>query len=183
MDKLEDIISQLLETLDPNPSREGLNDTPTRVAKSLQFLTSGYHTTVEEVAGDALFTLDNPSGLVIVQDIEFYSLCEHHLLPFFGKVHVGYLPNNKVLGLSKVARIVELYARRFQIQERLTTQIAEAISTATDAAGVVVVSEASHMCMMMRGVQSHNSQTKAVCKLGAFESRDSLFADFTQLLS
>ncbi len=148
-------------------SREGLIDTPIRAAKAFGYLTRGYRQDLVTVANDAVFPSDNPE-LVLVQNIEFYSLCEHHLLPFYGVAHVGYLPDGKVLGLSKVARIVDMYARRLQIQENLTKQVAEAISELTGCRGVAVVMDASHMCMMMRGVSKQQSTTRTTSMLGEF---------------
>ncbi|MFC0269256.1 GTP cyclohydrolase I FolE [Kushneria aurantia] len=162
-----DIISALGE----DPNREGLRDTPQRAAKAMSFLTGGYHQHLDDIINGAVFSSDTDE-MVIVQDIELYSLCEHHMLPFIGKCHIGYLPRGKVLGLSKLARIVDMYARRLQIQEELTRQIATAISQATDARGVGVIIEARHMCMMMRGVQKQNSSMKTSVMLGDF--RDNL---------
>jgi len=153
---MEENFSQIIEAVGEDLTREGLVDTPKRAAKAFKFLTHGYEKTLEEVLNGAIFTADS-EDMVIVKDIELYSLCEHHLLPFIGKCHVGYLPQGKVLGLSKVARVVDMYARRLQIQERLTKQIADAIEQATGARGVAVVIEAKHLCMMMRGVEKQNS--------------------------
>ena len=150
-----------------NPEREGLLDTPKRAAKAMQYLCNGYHKSLEEVVNGALFESDNDE-MVIVRDIELYSLCEHHMLPFIGKAHVAYIPTGKVLGLSKVARIVDMFARRLQIQENLTKQIADAIQQVTSAAGVAVVIEAKHMCMMMRGVEKQNSCTITSALRGVF---------------
>ncbi len=144
--------------LGEDPSREGLANTPKRIEKSLRFLTSGYHADVDEVLNDALFTVDY-SEMVIVKDIDFYSLCEHHLLPFFGKCHVAYLPNGRVIGLSKIPRIVDIFARRLQVQERLTNQIAATISDKIKPLGVGVVTEAAHLCMSMRGVRKGGAKT------------------------
>ena len=157
----------ILVGLGENPQREGLLDTPKRAAKAMQYLCNGYHKSLDEVVNGALFESDNDE-MVIVRDIELYSLCEHHLLPFIGKAHVAYTPTGKVLGLSKVARIVDMFARRLQIQENLTRQIAEAIQKVTNAAGVAVVIEAKHMCMMMRGVEKQNSVMNTSVMLGAF---------------
>ncbi|OOR87851.1 GTP cyclohydrolase I FolE [Moraxella caviae] len=158
-------------------SREGLLDTPMRAAKAFGYLTRGYHQQLDVVANDAIFPSDN-GELVLVQNIEFYSLCEHHLLPFFGVAHVGYLPEGKVLGLSKVARIVDMYARRLQIQENLTKQVAEAISELTGCRGVAVVMDASHMCMMMRGVGKQQSTTRTMSMLGEFSSNAAVRSEF-----
>lgn len=162
-------------------SRDGLLDTPKRAAKAMHFLTKGYHETLEQVIGGALFDSDNDE-MVIVKDIELYSLCEHHLLPIVGKVHVGYLPSGKVLGLSKVARIVEMFARRLQIQENMTRQIAEAILQATGAKGVAVVVEAQHFCMMMRGVEKQNSWTTTSMMLGRFREDRGTRLEFLSLI-
>ena len=150
-----------------NLHREGLLDTPMRAAKAFGDLTAGYHQDLHTVANGAIFASDNPD-LVLVQNIEFYSLCEHHILPFFGVAHIGYLPDGKVLGLSKLARIVDMYAKRLQIQENLTKQIAQAIHELTDCRGVAVVMDASHMCMMMRGVGKQQSTTRTTCMLGVY---------------
>ncbi|MCG7412783.1 GTP cyclohydrolase I FolE [Moraxella nonliquefaciens] len=152
-----------------NLHREGLLDTPMRAAKAFGDLTAGYHQDLHTVANGAIFASDNPD-LVLVQNIEFYSLCEHHILPFFGVAHIGYLPDGKVLGLSKLARIVDMYAKRLQIQENLTKQIAQAIHELTDCRGVAVVMDASHMCMMMRGVGKQQSTTRTTCMLGVYET-------------
>ena len=153
---MQEIIRQLLAELGEDPSREGLLDTPKRVEKSLRFLTSGYQADVDAVLNNALFTVDY-NEMVIVKNIDFYSLCEHHLLPFFGKCHVAYIPQGRVLGLSKIPRLVEIFARRLQVQERLTNQVAETLREKIDPLGVGVVMEASHLCMSMRGVEKQNS--------------------------
>lgn len=171
----------ILGAVGEDVSRDGLRDTPKRAAKAMQFLTKGYHETLEQVVGGALFDSDNDE-MVIVKDIELYSLCEHHLLPIVGKVHVGYLPNGKVLGLSKVARIVEMYARRLQIQENMTRQIAEAILQVTGAKGVAVVVEAQHFCMMMRGVEKQNSWTTTSMMLGRFREDRGTRMEFLSLI-
>jgi GTP cyclohydrolase I len=166
---LEQSYTAILGQLGEDVTREGLVDTPKRAAKAMQFLCKGYQQTLEEVTNGALFSSDN-SEMVLVKNIELYSLCEHHILPFIGKAHVAYMPNGKVLGLSKVARIVDMFARRLQIQENLTREIAEAIESITDAAGVAVVIEAQHMCMMMRGVEKQNSTMVTSVMLGQFLS-------------
>ncbi|WP_312145125.1 GTP cyclohydrolase I FolE, partial [Stutzerimonas kunmingensis] len=157
---------EILSGVGENPEREGLRDTPQRAAKAMQYLCGGYNRSLEEIVNGALFASDNDE-MVIVKDIELYSLCEHHMLPFIGKAHVAYIPTGRVLGLSKIARIVDMFARRLQIQENLTRQIAEAIQEATGAAGVAVVIEAKHMCMMMRGVEKQNSVMNTSVMLGA----------------
>jgi GTP cyclohydrolase I len=171
----------ILGAVGEDVSRDGLRDTPKRAAKAMQFLTKGYHESLEQVVGGALFDSDNDE-MVIVKDIELYSLCEHHLLPIFGKVHVGYLPSGKVLGLSKVARIVEMFARRLQIQENMTRQIAEAILQVTGAKGVAVVVEAQHFCMMMRGVEKQNSWTTTSMMLGRFREDRGTRMEFLSLI-
>jgi GTP cyclohydrolase I len=171
----------ILESLQEDPQREGLKDTPKRAAKAMRHLCQGYEQTVDGIVNGALFSASSDE-MIIVRDIELYSLCEHHLLPFIGKAHVAYLPTGKVLGLSKVARIVDMFARRLQIQENLTQQIAEAIRDVTDAAGVAVVIEAQHMCMMMRGVEKQNSQMLTSVMLGAFRTTDSARQEFLQLI-
>ena len=178
---LENHYSSILEQLGEDVSREGLRDTPKRAAKAMQFLCRGYEQTLEEVTNGALFSSDN-SGMVLVKNVELYSLCEHHMLPFIGKAHVAYMPNGKVLGLSKVARIVDMYARRLQIQENLTRQIAEAIEQVTGAAGVAVVIEAQHMCMMMRGVEKQNSSMVTSVMLGQFRSNAATRSEFLSLI-
>jgi len=178
---MEKIFKQLLVEVGEDPSREGLLDTPKRAAKAMKFLTSGYQMTLDEVTNNAIFATDN-DDMVIVKDIELYSMCEHHLLPFIGKCHVGYLPKGKVIGLSKVARIIDLYARRLQIQENLTKQIADAVQEATGAMGVAVVIEAKHLCMMMRGVEKHNSVMSPSVMLGHFRDKRSTRAEFLTLI-
>lgn len=162
-------------------TRPGLLDTPDRAAKAFQFLTRGYNQTLDEVVNDALFPSDSDE-MIIVKDIELYSLCEHHLLPFIGKAHVAYIPTGKVLGLSKVARIVDMFARRLQIQEQLTVQIAECILDITGASGVGVIIEAKHMCMMMRGVEKQNSSMKTSAMRGSFRNNQATRNEFLSLL-
>ncbi|MEM7218292.1 MAG: GTP cyclohydrolase I FolE [Pseudomonadota bacterium] len=165
-----------------NPEREGLLDTPKRAAKAMLFLNRGYTQDLDTVVNNAMFESDTEE-IVLVKDIELYSMCEHHLLPFVGKCHVGYLPKGRVIGLSKIARIVDMYARRMQIQENLSRQIAEAILQVTNAAGVGVIVEAQHMCMSMRGVEKQNSQMKTSVMLGSFRSDASTRAEFLQLIA
>ena len=178
---MEHAFLQILEQLGEDPERDGLADTPKRAASAMQFLTKGYGEELSEIVNNALFESDT-SEMIIVQDIELYSMCEHHLLPFIGKCHVAYLPTGKVLGLSKVARIVDMYARRLQIQENLTKQIAEAIQSVTNAAGVGVIIEAQHMCMMMRGVEKQNSMMKTSMMLGQVQGDQSTRMEFLSLL-
>jgi len=177
----ESLVREMLVRVGEDPAREGLLRTPLRVAKAMDFLTSGYTTTVDEVVREALFHEDCQE-MVLVKDIEFYSLCEHHMLPFFGKAHVAYLPNGKVVGLSKVARIVDVFARRLQVQERLTNQVADALSEVLEPHGVAVVMEASHTCMMMRGVQKQNSSTITSAMRGSFRQDPRTRAEFMSLI-
>ena len=179
--KLEYIYTQILETIGEDPTRNGLLKTPQRAAKAFQFLMQGYHQNVEEVLNDAIFD-EEYDEMVIVKDIEFYSLCEHHLLPFFGKCHVGYIPRKKIVGLSKIPRIVDMFARRLQVQERLTRQIAEALRDVLHPAGVAVVMEAQHLCMMVRGVQKQHSQTMTNVMLGEFRDKNSTRAEFMRCI-
>ena len=181
MPRLSSHYREILAGLGENPEREGLLDTPKRAAKAMQYLCHGYQQSLDEIVNGALFESDNDE-MVIVKDIELYSLCEHHLLPFIGKAHVAYIPTGKVLGLSKVARIVDMYARRLQIQENLTKQIADAIQRVTNAAGVAVVIEAKHMCMMMRGVEKQNSVMSSSVMLGAFRESCNTRHEFLQLI-
>ena len=171
----------IIEHIGEDPARAGLADTPKRAAKAFEFLTQGYTQNLSDVVNDALFPSDS-SEMVLVQNIELYSLCEHHLLPFIGRCHVAYLPEGQVLGLSKVARVVDMFARRLQIQEQLTVQIAESIKQVTGAQGVGVIIEAEHMCMMMRGVQKQNSVTKTSAMLGTFRSDARTREEFLALL-
>ncbi|MHC8316138.1 GTP cyclohydrolase I FolE [Pseudomonas sp. LB3P31] len=172
---------EILVGIGENPDREGLLDTPARAAKAMQYLCHGYEQSVEEIVNGALFSSDTDE-MIIVADIELYSLCEHHLLPFIGKAHVAYIPTGKVLGLSKIARLVDMFARRLQIQENLTRQIADAIQDVTGAAGVAVVIEARHMCMMMRGVEKQNSTMNTSVMLGAFRESSNTRQEFLQLI-
>lgn len=171
----------IIEAVGEDLQRPGLRDTPERAAKAFEFLTRGYRQTVDEVVNNALFPSQS-SEMVVVQNIELYSMCEHHLLPFIGKCHVAYIPTGQVLGLSKVARIVDMYARRLQIQESLTTEIAETVLSVTDAAGVGVIIEAKHMCMMMRGVEKQNSIMKTSAMLGNFQTDQKTRDEFLALL-
>jgi GTP cyclohydrolase IA len=179
--RMQDIIRQLLGAVGENPSREGLVDTPKRVEKSLRFLTSGYTADVDAVLNGALFTVDY-NEMVIVKDIDFYSLCEHHLLPFFGKCHIAYIPNGKVVGLSKIPRLVDVFAHRLQVQERLTNQIANTLRDKIDPLGVAVVTEATHLCMAMRGVEKQNSVALTSAMLGTFREDARTRAEFLDLL-
>ena len=178
---MQDIIKQLLAGLGEDPSREGLRDTPKRVEKSLHFLTSGYATDVDAMLNNALFTVDY-NEMVIVKDIDFYSLCEHHMLPFFGKCHVAYIPNGKVVGLSKIPRLVDIFARRLQVQERLTNQIANTLREKINPIGVAVVTEATHLCMSMRGVEKQNSVAVTSAMLGAFRQDARTRSEFLNLI-
>jgi GTP cyclohydrolase I len=178
---MQDTIRRLLAELGEDPSREGLLDTPKRVEKALRFLTSGYSADVDTVLNNALFTVDY-NEMVIVKDIDFYSLCEHHLLPFFGKCHVAYIPQGKVIGLSKIPRLVEIFSRRLQIQERLTSQIAETLSEKVQPLGVAVVVEASHLCMSMRGVEKQNSVAVTSAMLGVFHDDARTRSEFLELV-
>ena len=174
-------IRDILTSIQEDPTREGLMDTPKRYAKSMQFLTSGYRSSVKEIVGKALFVAES-SEMVIVKDIELYSLCEHHMLPFFGKAHVAYIPNKKIIGLSKIPRIVDVFARRLQVQERLTAQVADALVEVLNPLGVAVVIEAAHFCMMMRGVEKQNSQTITSAMRGEFYSDATTRSEFLTLL-
>jgi GTP cyclohydrolase I len=173
--------TEILTQLGEDPTREGLLDTPKRAAKAMEFLTRGYSQDLETVINGALFTSDCDS-IVALDNIELYSMCEHHMLPFTGRCHIGYLPNGKVLGLSKLARIVDMFARRLQIQENLTQQIAQAIMDVTGAKGVGVIVEASHLCMRMRGVEKQNSEMKTSCMLGTFRTDKDTRSEFLQLI-
>ena len=173
--------ARIIEAIGEDPQRPGLKDTPKRAAKAMEYLTRGYKQSVEEVVNDALFPSDC-SEMVLVKDIELYSLCEHHLLPFIGKAHVAYIPDGKVVGLSKVARIVDMFARRLQIQEQLTVEIADTLQKVTGAAGVGVIIEAKHMCMMMRGVEKQNSVMKTSAMLGTFRSNQATRNEFLSLI-
>ena len=178
---MEDLIRQLLKELGEDPDREGLLRTPLRVAKAMKFLTSGYDADIDQVLNNALFSVDY-SEMVIVRDIDFYSLCEHHLLPFFGKCHIAYLPHKRVIGLSKIPRLVDVFSRRLQIQERLTNQIAETIREKIDPLGVAVVVEGTHLCMSMRGVEKQNSFAVTSAMLGGFRDNARTRMEFLELI-
>ncbi len=173
--------AEIIRAIGEDLNRPGLADTPKRAAKAMEFLTRGYQQKVEDVVNGALFPSDS-SEMIIVKDIELYSMCEHHMLPFIGRAHVGYIPTGKVVGLSKIARIVDMFARRLQIQEQLTVQIAETIQEVTEAAGVGVIIEAKHMCMMMRGVEKQNSSMKTSSMLGCFRDDASTRTEFLSLI-
>ena len=179
---MENAYRKIIQACGEDLERPGLVDTPKRAAKAMEFLTQGYRQNLDDVINNALFPSDSRE-MVIVKDIELYSMCEHHLLPFIGKAHVAYIPNGKVLGLSKIARIVDMYARRMQIQEQLTTEIAETVREVTGAEGAAVVIEAKHMCMMMRGVQKQNSVMKTSSMLGIFRTNQPTRAEFLSLIS
>ncbi len=178
--EFEDLVRRQLELLGEDPHREGLDRTPARVAKALRFLTQGYNTTAEEVVGNGVFKEEH-DNMIMVRDIELYSMCEHHMLPFFGKAHVAYIPNGKIVGLSKIPRIVDVYARRLQVQERLTEQIAEGLCSVLHPSGVGVVIEAYHLCMMMRGVEKQNSRTITSALRGAFREDPKTRDEFLRL--
>jgi len=177
----ERLVRDLLKELGEDPAREGLERTPERVAKALQYLTQGYARDVHDVLNDALF-VEEYDEMVVVKDIDFYSLCEHHLLPFFGRCHIAYMPSRKIIGLSKMPRLVEMFSRRLQVQERLTTQIAQTINEVLQPRGVAVVMEALHMCMLMRGVEKQNSKAVTSAMLGAFRERPETRAEFMELI-
>jgi len=180
-DALPGLVRRIIEALGEDPERDGLKRTPERVARSLEYLVSGYDQDVASVVNGALFE-EVVDEMVLVRDVEFYSLCEHHMLPFYGRVHVAYLPDRHVVGLSKIPRIVEVFARRLQVQERMTVQIAEAIQEVVRPRGVAVVSDAWHLCMMMRGVAKQASRTTASCMLGAFRDDPRTRSEFLSLL-
>jgi GTP cyclohydrolase I len=177
---LEPLVAQMIARLGEDPAREGLLRTPARVDQALRFLTSGYQTRIEDIVNEALFAVTYDE-MVIVRDIEFFSLCEHHMLPFFGKAHIAYIPRDRVIGLSKLPRIVDMFARRLQIQERLTQQIAECIQDVLDPVGVGVICEAQHFCMMMRGVEKQHSGTVTSAMLGDFRERKETRDEFLAL--
>lgn len=177
---MQEYFKKIIESIGEDPNREGLRDTPKRAAKAMEFLTQGYHMSAEEIVNGALFTSES-SELVIVRNIELYSLCEHHLLPFIGKCHVGYIPNGKIIGLSKVARLVDMHARRLQVQENLTYDIAKTMMDITGAKGVGVIIEAKHLCMMMRGVEKQNSVMTTSVMLGLLREDPRTRSEFLSL--
>jgi GTP cyclohydrolase IA len=181
LDRIANAYRELLQAIGEDADREGLQRTPDRAARALEFLTQGYRQSLDEIINGAVFE-SSASEIILVKDIELYSLCEHHLLPFIGRAHVAYLPNGKVIGLSKVARIVDVFARRLQIQENLTTQIAESLMRCLEPSGVAVVVEAKHLCMMMRGVEKQNSVMKTSCLLGTFKDDARTRSEFLSLL-
>ncbi len=181
LDSVANAYRELLQSIGEDVNREGLQRTPDRAARALEFLTQGYRQNLDEIINGAVFE-SSASEIILVKDIELYSLCEHHLLPFIGRAHVAYLPNGKVIGLSKVARIVDVFARRLQIQENLTTQIAESLMRCLEPSGVAVVVEAKHLCMMMRGVEKQNSVMKTSCLLGTFKEDARTRSEFLSLL-
>jgi len=181
LDRIAQAFRELLRGIGEDLNREGLRRTPDRAARALEFLTQGYRQDLDEIINDAIFDSD-ASEIILVKDIELYSMCEHHLLPFIGRAHVAYIPNGKVIGLSKVARIVDVFARRLQIQENLTTQIAESLMGCLEPGGVAVVVEAKHLCMMMRGVEKQNSVMKTSCLLGSFKDDARTRSEFLSLL-
>tara|TARA_B100000427_G_scaffold132243_1_gene110028 strand:- start:519 stop:1082 length:564 start_codon:yes stop_codon:yes gene_type:complete len=181
-DKIEVITKQLLEEIGEDPNREGLLKTPSRVSKAWSFFSKGYKQDLNRIINDAIFEED-AKDMVIVRDIEFFSLCEHHLIPFFGKAHVGYIPNGKVIGLSKIPRIIDMFSRRLQVQERLTHQIADAINSVLDPKGVSVVMEGRHMCMQMRGVEKQNSFTSTSAMSGQFKKSAETRSEFLSIIN
>ena len=178
---MDDLYLQLLQSIGEDPTREGLVKTPARAAKAFQFLTRGYTQSLDEIVNNAVFEAHS-KDMIILKNIEIYSMCEHHLLPFFGKCHIGYIPNQKIIGVSKLARIADMYSRRLQIQEQLTRQIADAICQVLCPSGVAVVIEAQHLCTMMRGVEKQNSVMTTSAMLGSFERRESTRLEFMNLI-
>ena len=181
-DILEQITRKLLKEIGENPDREGLVRTPSRVAKSWEFFSKGYNQNLEDIINNAIFE-EGAKDMVIVRDVEFFSLCEHHLLPFFGKAHVGYIPNGKVIGLSKIPRIIDMFSRRLQVQERLTHQVAEALQDVLNPIGVAVVMEGRHMCMQMRGVEKQNSFASTSAMLGQFRKSSETRSEFLSIIN
>ena len=180
-DKIENLTKQLLEEIGEDPSREGLLKTPSRVSKAWSFFSGGYNQDLDKIINNAVFNED-ATDMVVVRDIEFFSLCEHHLIPFFGRAHVAYLPNGKVIGLSKIPRIIDMFSRRLQVQERLTRQIAETVKEILDPIGVAVIMEGQHMCMQMRGVEKQNSLTTTSSMLGKFRESDRTRSEFLSII-
>lgn len=180
---MKELIEKLLVELGEDPSREGLQNTPERVAKSMKFLTGGYWVNIDELVNEALFEDPNTDEMVILKDIDMFSLCEHHMLPFFGKCHVAYIPDGKIIGLSKMPRVVDAFSRRLQVQERLTSQIANCLNDILKPKGVAVVVDALHLCMSMRGVEKQNSYTTTSSMLGAFKSNASTRSEFLSLIA
>ena len=180
-EKIADLTKLLLKEIGEDPNREGLIKTPSRVSKAWSFFSRGYNQNVDEIINDAIF-YENAKDMVVVRDVEFFSLCEHHLIPFFGKAHVAYIPNGKVVGLSKIPRIIDMYSRRLQVQERLTRQIAETIQDVLEPIGVAVIMEGQHMCMQMRGVEKQNSLTTTSSMLGKFRQSDRTRAEFLSII-
>ena len=181
-DTLEQLTRNLLKEIGENPDREGLVKTPSRVAKSWEFFSKGYNQNLEDIINNAIFK-ENAKDMVIVRDVEFFSLCEHHLLPFFGKAHVGYIPNGKVIGLSKIPRIIDMFSRRLQVQERLTHQVAEVLQDVMNPIGVAVVMEGRHMCMQMRGVEKQNSFASTSAMLGQFRKSSETRSEFLSIIN
>ena len=180
-DKIKNLTKQLLEEIGEDPSREGLLKTPSRVSKAWSFFSRGYNQDLDEIINNAVFNED-ATDMVVVRDVEFFSLCEHHLIPFFGRAHVAYLPNGKVIGLSKIPRIIDMFSRRLQVQERLTRQIAETVKEILDPIGVAVIMEGQHMCMQMRGVEKQNSLTTTSSMLGKFRESDRTRSEFLSII-
>ena len=180
-DKIENLTKQLIEEIGEDPSREGLLKTPSRVSKAWSFFSGGYNQDLDKIINNAVFNED-ATDMVVVRDVEFFSLCEHHLIPFFGRAHVAYLPNGKVIGLSKIPRIIDMFSRRLQVQERLTRQIAETVKEILDPIGVAVIMEGQHMCMQMRGVEKQNSLTTTSSILGKFRESDRTRAEFLSII-
>tara|TARA_B100000029_G_scaffold494686_1_gene558761 strand:+ start:1135 stop:1698 length:564 start_codon:yes stop_codon:yes gene_type:complete len=180
--KLEKLTRELILEIGEDPNREGLTKTPLRVAKAWEFFSKGYRQNIDEIINDAIFEEDS-KDLVIIRDIEFFSLCEHHLLPFFGRAHVGYMPNGKVLGLSKIPRLVDMFSRRLQVQERLTNQIANSIQSVLNPKGVAVLMEGRHMCMQMRGVEKQNSLASTSCMIGKLRESNATRSEFLSIIN
>ena len=179
--KIKDLTKQLLKEIGEDPSREGLLKTPSRVSKAWSFFSGGYNQDLDKIINNAVFNED-ATDMVVVRDVEFFSLCEHHLIPFFGRAHVAYLPNGKVVGLSKIPRIIDMFSRRLQVQERLTRQVAETVKEILDPIGVAVIMEGQHMCMQMRGVEKQNSLTTTSSMLGKFRESDRTRAEFLSII-